>query len=129
MTLGSDSETAMSSMRPPMLAGPIERKRKLWSSGSDDWLMTGGGGGAAAAGAWAWGRTANPEIASAAMATASEAPRYKRLGSNLIEAMTPEKRPTISSELRQQRWGRLPFAARAPSGQCRSTMTGWMRTA
>src|SRR5213594_3402571 len=34
MMLGSLSDTAMSSMRPPMLAGPIERKRNGASSGS-----------------------------------------------------------------------------------------------
>src|SRR2546427_734328 len=37
--LGSLSDTAMSSMRPPMLAGPIERKRKLDSSGLVDALI------------------------------------------------------------------------------------------
>ena len=39
---GSDSDTATSSMRPPMLAGPIERNRKLCSSGSEDLLIIGG---------------------------------------------------------------------------------------
>ena len=67
----------MSSMRPPMLAGPIERNRKPPSSGSLDWLMTAGGTGAAA-GAWAWGRSARPEIPSAARASAIAAPRCKR---------------------------------------------------
>ena len=36
MTLGSLSETSMSSMRPPMLAGPMERKRKLERSGFEE---------------------------------------------------------------------------------------------
>src|SRR6478735_3363141 len=44
MMLGSLSDTAISSMRPPMLAGPIDRKRKLASRGSLDWLMTRTGG-------------------------------------------------------------------------------------
>lgn len=33
------SDTWISSMRPPMLAGPIDRKRKLARRGFDDWLM------------------------------------------------------------------------------------------
>ena len=50
-------------MRPPMLAGPIDRHLNVFRTGSSDWLMGGGGGGAcggwpawgAAAGAWAAG--------------------------------------------------------------------------
>src|SRR5437867_6881670 len=41
----------MSSIRPPMLAGPMERKRKARSTGSSDGLMGGGGGGV---GPWNW---------------------------------------------------------------------------
>ena len=42
----------MSSMRPPMLAGPMERHRNVFSSGSSDWLTgQGRGGGAGACGA------------------------------------------------------------------------------
>src|SRR5712692_8550074 len=41
MMFGSLSETAMSSMRPPMLAGPIERNRKLERTGLPTGLMTG----------------------------------------------------------------------------------------
>ena len=37
--LGSLSATAMSSMRPPMLAGPMERKRNGASSGSAEALI------------------------------------------------------------------------------------------
>src|SRR6266540_2535187 len=86
MTFGSDSDTAMSSMRPPMLAGPIERKRKLWSSGSDDWLI---GGDSVAAGAWpcASGRTARPARARAAIAKANAALRYKRMDCKVIDAL------------------------------------------
>src|SRR4029079_1071622 len=43
MTFGSLSDTAMSSMRPPILAGPIERKRNDLSKPSVDWLISGGG--------------------------------------------------------------------------------------
>src|SRR5450759_6019878 len=104
MTLGSDSDTAMSSMRPPMLAGPIDRKRKLPSSGSWDWLRTGSGGAAACpepacpelvegaergAGAWACGFTDRPEIASAAREQASTKPGRKRLIRKVIESYTP----------------------------------------
>src|SRR4051794_5051619 len=39
MIRGSFSYTAMSSMRPPMLAGPMERKRELASSGFDERLI------------------------------------------------------------------------------------------
>src|SRR5678815_2860799 len=42
MMLGSLSETAMSSIRPPMLAGPMERNRNFERSGSADALITGG---------------------------------------------------------------------------------------
>src|SRR6185503_13380837 len=41
MTFGSLGATSMSSMRPPMLAGPIDRKRKLESKGFDDRLNAG----------------------------------------------------------------------------------------
>jgi hypothetical protein len=37
MTLGSLSDTAMSSMRPPMLAGPMERNLNAPRRGSTDW--------------------------------------------------------------------------------------------
>src|SRR6266496_2412113 len=37
MMFGSLSDTAMSSMRPPMLAGPIERNLNAPRSGSADW--------------------------------------------------------------------------------------------
>src|SRR3954453_3748497 len=42
IVLGSLSTTAMSSIRPPMFAGPIERQTKGRRIGSSDWL-TGGG--------------------------------------------------------------------------------------
>src|SRR4030095_4567406 len=54
MMLGSLSETAMSSMRPPMLAGPIDRNLKLANIGSCDWLISRG---VAVAGAWPRGAT------------------------------------------------------------------------
>src|SRR6185437_15938989 len=41
MTFGLLSDTAMSSRRPPMLAGPIDRNRKLLRRGSFDWLISG----------------------------------------------------------------------------------------
>src|SRR5688572_26078467 len=44
MMLWSDGAASMSSMRPPMLAGPIERKRYADSSGSSDWLIVAAGG-------------------------------------------------------------------------------------
>src|SRR5262245_37448726 len=47
MTDGLLSETSMSWMRPPMLAGPMLRNRNCLSNGSDDWLIIGVGGGVA----------------------------------------------------------------------------------
>src|SRR5215467_15822887 len=44
MTFGSESETSMSSMRPPMLAGPIDRNRKLERSGFWETLNVSRGG-------------------------------------------------------------------------------------
>src|ERR1041385_660581 len=41
MMLGSVNATSMSSIRPPMLAGPIERKAKDDSSGFDEVLKGG----------------------------------------------------------------------------------------
>src|SRR5579871_1657128 len=41
MMLGLLSDTAMSSIRPPMLAGPIDRNRKLCRSGLLDSLISG----------------------------------------------------------------------------------------
>jgi hypothetical protein len=41
MMLGSLSEIAKSSIRPPMLAGPTDRNRKFASAGSFDWLIIG----------------------------------------------------------------------------------------
>src|SRR6185436_5379787 len=55
MMLGSLSETAMSSMRPPMLAGPIDRNLKLVNIGSGDWLISRGA--APVDGAWPSGAT------------------------------------------------------------------------
>src|SRR5690242_21467188 len=98
MTFGSDSETAMSSMRPPMLAGPIERKRKLRSSGSSDWLIgVGSGGAAAGAGCWACGTGDRNELPRAAMAKASTTPPRKRLSVTglLREKRNEERRPGI----------------------------------
>src|SRR3990172_848741 len=46
MTDGLLSTASMSSMRPPMLAGPIDRHLNVFSTGSSDWL-TGGAAGAA----------------------------------------------------------------------------------
>src|SRR5687768_9560893 len=46
MMFGLLSETSMSSMRPPMLAGPMLRNRNERRSGSVDWLIIG------AAAAW-----------------------------------------------------------------------------
>src|SRR5947208_1603590 len=46
MTFGSLNETSMSSRRPPMLAGPIDRKRKLASVGFEDSLKLASRGGA-----------------------------------------------------------------------------------
>src|ERR1035437_3421010 len=48
MMFGLLSETAMSSMRPPMLAGPTERKRNDARSGSVETLIVGGATRAAA---------------------------------------------------------------------------------
>src|SRR5688500_19951006 len=41
MILGLLSETSTSSMRPPMLAGPMLRNRNALSAGSVDWLIIG----------------------------------------------------------------------------------------
>src|SRR5436190_21379697 len=125
MTLGSDSETAMSSMRPPMLAGPIERKRKLRRSGSSDWLIGAAAGVAAGEGAcpWADGRTAKPEIPSAAKASATEAPRVKRLEGTIIKACSPENRRLHPADYDPYRAG--AYRRR----QSRSTRMGLIRTA
>src|SRR3989442_6938338 len=52
----------MSSIRPPMLAGPMARQRKFFSSGSSDWFTGGGGGEAGGApGNWPRVRAINSE--------------------------------------------------------------------
>ena len=92
-------------------------------AGYRGWLMTGGGAGAAGVCPWASGRTARPEMARAASAAAKTAPRYKRLGSNVIEA-TPGKRRLYPADYDDRR--RLLTRSR---GQFRRTTTGLMRTA
>src|SRR5690242_2623624 len=108
MTFGSLSDTAMSSIRPPMLAGPIERKRKLLSSGSSDWLITRGGvTGGGVPWPWACGRAANPPMPRAARDSASAAPPVRRIGSNVIDAYPPGCSSGIPRRLRRMRIFRL----------------------
>src|SRR5438874_2667599 len=84
MMFGSLSDTAMSSMRPPMLAGPTDRNRKLCSRGSADWLIWDSGAAWGAAPACASGRPDSTGSASAASASATTLARRKRLTVNVI---------------------------------------------
>src|SRR2546425_3520575 len=51
----------MSSIRPPMLAGPMARQRKFFNSGSSDWFTGGGGEAGGAPGNWPRVRAINSE--------------------------------------------------------------------
>src|SRR5690242_8004197 len=72
----------MSSIRPPMLAGPIERNLNAVSSGSVAALMGGGSGGSCGAGAWADGPVDRTDKLNAANGSTKTRPRDKRLGMN-----------------------------------------------
>src|SRR5687767_4278826 len=90
MMLGSLSDTAMSSMRPPMLAGPIERNLNGLSSPSDDWLIIGCGSCAAP-----WGNTVVTSIGTAPVIRATRTSlRTVCMGSNLFDGSAIVAGPT-----------------------------------
>src|SRR6478735_10692896 len=77
------STTAMSSTRPPMLAGPIDRHTNGRRAGSSDMLI---GGGSAGAGAGAWASSPRPPIAHRPRPTTAVTRRTRR---------TPRFTPTL----------------------------------
>ena len=90
MVLGSLSDTAISSMRPPMLAGPIERNLNGLSSPSDDWLIIRCGSCVAP-----WGNTVVTSIGTAPVIRATRTSlRTVCMGSNLFDGSAIVAGPT-----------------------------------
>src|SRR5271157_1682366 len=88
---GSDSTTAMSSRRPPMTAGPIERKRRFLSAVSYDDC--------------AKAPAANPESATAAVKV--------MIGDSFLEGMTVSLNRSYCTSRRKRNCGGGPAATRS----------------